>query len=133
MRAIGYIRVNTGKQADVEISFAAQREELRAMAAVQHSDLIEIVVDAGESAKDLKRPGIERILELVNAGQVDTVIVVSLDRLTRSVRDLRKLLAIFKRRNVSLVSVAEALDSGTVSGRRILKIIGGPSQRGSEG
>jgi site-specific DNA recombinase len=47
--------------------------------------LIDVIVDAGESAKTLDRPGMERVLAMVRAGSIDMVIVAKLDRLTRSV------------------------------------------------
>jgi hypothetical protein len=50
--------------------------------------LIDIIVDGGESAKSLNRPGMARLLALVDAGDVKTVIIAKLDRLTRSVKDL---------------------------------------------
>jgi DNA invertase Pin-like site-specific DNA recombinase len=128
MRAIGYVRVSTDRQADKGCSLEAQRERIQAMAVVQQANLLDSVVDAGESAKDLKRPGVERVLALMNAGQVDTVIVAKLDRLTRSVRDFADLLEIFQRRGVSLVSVAEALDTGSAAGRLVINIMVSVSQ-----
>ena len=128
MQAIGYIRVSTNKQAEKGCSLEAQRERIQAMAVVQQVRLLDIVVDAGESAKDLKRPGIERVLAMVDAGEVNTVIVAKLDRLTRSVRDLADLLELFQRRGASLVSVAEALDTGSASGRLVLNIMVSVSQ-----
>jgi site-specific DNA recombinase len=125
--ALGYIRVSTNKQIE-GCSLEAQRERIQAMAVVQQANLLEIVCDAGESAKSLNRPGVERVLAFVNSGQVDTVIVAKLDRLTRSVRDLADLLAIFQRRGVSLVSVAESLDTGSASGRLVLNIMVSVSQ-----
>ena len=47
MRAIGYVRVSTDKQADRGVSLEAQQEKIRAMATVHSADLIDIVVDAG--------------------------------------------------------------------------------------
>jgi len=128
MRAIGYVRVSTDKQADRGVSLEAQQEKIRAMATVHSADLIDIVIDAGESAKHLDRPGMERVLAMVRAGAVDTVIVAKLDRLTRSVRDLADLLELFTRRGVSLVSVAESLDTGSASGRLVLNIMVSVSQ-----
>src|ERR1035438_3686634 len=87
MRAIGYIRVSTDKQADKGCSLEPQQEKIRAMAVVQGTEIADLIVDAGESAKNLKRPGMVRILKLVQTGEVDKVIVAKLDRLTRSVRD----------------------------------------------
>jgi DNA invertase Pin-like site-specific DNA recombinase len=128
MKAIGYIRVSTPQQADFGVSLEAQTEKVRAMAVVQGADLVEVIVDAGESAKSLNRPGMARLLSLVDSGAVDTVIIAKLDRLTRSVRDLAELLERFTRRGVSLVSVAESLDTGTAAGRLVLNIMVSVSQ-----
>jgi DNA invertase Pin-like site-specific DNA recombinase len=65
--------------------------------------LLDIIVDGGESAKSLQRPGVERLLALVDGKKVDAVIVAKLDRLTRSVKDLCTLLDSFERRGVALV------------------------------
>jgi site-specific DNA recombinase len=128
MKAIGYVRVSTEKQADFGVSLEAQSEKARAMAVVQGAELAEIIVDASESAKSLNRPGMARLLSLVDAGAVDTVIIAKLDRLTRSVADLAELLERFNRRGVSLVSVAESLDTGTAAGRLVLNIMTAVSQ-----
>jgi DNA invertase Pin-like site-specific DNA recombinase len=128
MRAIGYIRVSTDKQADRGVSLEAQSEKVRAMAVVQGAELAEVIVDAGESAKSLDRPGMARLLALVESKAVDVVIIAKLDRLTRSVKDLAELLERFTRRGVSLVSVAESLDTGTAAGRLVLNIMTAVSQ-----
>ncbi len=128
MAAVGYIRVSTEKQADVGISLEAQTEKIQAMAVVQGLELDEVIIDAGESAKSLSRPGMERLLQLVDSGAAETVIVAKLDRLTRSVKDLAELLEHFNRRGASLVSVAESLDTGSASGRLVLNIMTAVSQ-----
>src|SRR5438067_1291937 len=128
MRAIGYVRVSTDKQADHGVSLEAQEAKIRAMAVVQGSEMIELIVDGGESAKNLNRPGMERLLALVNEGKVQTVSIAKLDRLTRSVKDLAELLERFQRRGVSLVSVAESLDTGSAAGRLAINIMTAVSQ-----
>jgi len=128
MKAIGYARVSTDKQADRGVSLEAQTAKVQAMAAVQDAQLVEVIIDAGESAKSLNRPGMERLLSLVDSGAVDVVIVAKLDRLTRSVRDLAELLERFQKRGVSLVSVAESLDTGSAAGRLVLNIMVSVSQ-----
>ena len=65
MRAVGYVRVSTDKQADRGISLEAQIEKVRAMTTVHSAELVEIISDAGESAKSLDRPGMQRVLEMV--------------------------------------------------------------------
>jgi DNA invertase Pin-like site-specific DNA recombinase len=127
-QAIGYVRVSSDQQAASGVSLDAQEARIRAMAVVQGVDLAEVIVDAGQSAKSLSRPGMERLLALVDARQVQTVIVAKLDRLTRSVRDLADLLERFEKRGVSLVSVSESLDTGTAAGRLVLNIMASVSQ-----
>src|SRR5215472_13870324 len=80
MQAIGYIRVSTDQQAGRGISIEAQRERVRAMATVQAAELLDVIVDGGESAKSMNRPGLRRLLAQVNAGKVQAVIVAKLDR-----------------------------------------------------
>lgn len=127
-RAVGYVRVSTDKQADLGVSLDAQAAKVRAMADVQDAQLVDVVTDAGASAKSLNRPGLARVLALVEASQVDTVIVAKLDRLTRSVRDLADLLDTFAAHHVALVSVAESLDTGTAAGRLVLNVMASVSQ-----
>jgi DNA invertase Pin-like site-specific DNA recombinase len=128
MKALGYVRVSTDKQAERGISLEAQAEKIRAMAVVHNAQLAEIIVDGGESAKSLNRPGMARLLAMVDAGEVQTIIIAKLDRLTRSVKDLCTLLERFERRGVALVSVAESLDTSSAAGRLVLNIMTAVSQ-----
>jgi site-specific DNA recombinase len=98
------------------------------MATVRGAELGDVIIDGGESAKNLNRPGVERLLNLVNCGKVNTVIVAKLDRLTRSVKDLCGLLELFEKRKVALISVAESLDTGSAAGRLVITIMGAVSQ-----
>src|SRR5579864_4567189 len=95
VKAIGYVRVSTDKQAGQGVSLEAQAEKIRAMAVVHGAELLDIIVDSGESAKSLNRPGMVRLLAIVDGGEVQAVIVAKLDRLTRSVKDLCTLLERF--------------------------------------
>jgi DNA invertase Pin-like site-specific DNA recombinase len=123
MKAIGYARVSTDKQADGGVSPDAQTEKIRAMVVVHGAELADIIVEAGESANSLHRPGMQRLLALVDSGDVQAVIAAKLDRLTRSVKDLCELLERFERRGVALISVAESLDTGSAAGRLVLNIM----------
>src|SRR5215469_4442832 len=128
MTAIGYARVSTDKQADRGVSLEAQTEKIRAMTVVHSAELADIIVEAGESAKSLNRPGMQRLLALVASGEVNAVIVAKLDRLTRSVKDLCTLLERLERQDVALISVAESLDTSSAAGRLVLNIMTAVSQ-----
>lgn len=129
MRAVAYVRVSSDKQAKNGLSLEAQDAKLRAMTTIREDELVGIIVDE-ESAKpgSLKREGVQRVLAMVKAGEVDAVIVCKLDRLTRSIRDLAELLETFEKHNVSLVSLAESLDTHSASGRLVINIMTAVSQ-----
>lgn len=124
-KAVDYIRVS--KQNERGVSLDSQAEKIRAMACV-HDAEVEIVADDGETGKNVNRPGLQRVLELVRQGEVEVVIVAKLDRLTRSVKELAGLLELFEKQKVSLVSVAESLDTGSAAGRLVLNIMASVSQ-----
>src|SRR5262245_37036893 len=88
MRAVGYIRVSTDRQAQEGVSLDAQRARLKAHCVSQEIKLVDIVTDDGYSAKSLERPGLRAALRMLTDGKADAIVVVKLDRLTRSVKDL---------------------------------------------
>ena len=85
---------------------------------------MDILQDAGESAKDLHRPALTDLLNRINTGQVACVIVAKLDRLTRSTKDLADLLSTFREKHVDFISTAESFDTSTATGRMVLNMIG---------
>jgi DNA invertase Pin-like site-specific DNA recombinase len=90
--------------------------------------LLDVIIDGGESAKNLNRPGLQRLLTFVDSGRVEAVIIAKLDRLTRSVKDLCSLLELFEKRDVALISVAESLDTASAAGRLVITIMAAVSQ-----
>ena len=68
------------------LSLDAQQAKLAAYATLYELDLVAIEVDAGVSAKTLQRPALQRALGALKAGQAEALLVVKLDRLTRSVK-----------------------------------------------
>lgn len=123
-RTVLYVRCSTDEQAREGASLQAQEARLRAFALATDRAIDEVVVDDGYSAKDLNRPGIGRVLADVRDGTVETVIVLKLDRITRSVRDLATLLDLFAKANAALVSVGESLDTQTAAGRMVVNMLG---------
>lgn len=57
-RTIAYLRVSTERQADHGFSLDAQRAKATAYASLYDLDLVEVIIDAGISAKTLDRPGL---------------------------------------------------------------------------
>jgi site-specific DNA recombinase len=128
MNVIGYVRVSTEQQADGGVSIDAQREKLNAYAKAMDLTLVEIIEDAGASAKTLDRPGLGRALSFLQTGHADGLLVTKLDRLTRSVRDLGDLVDQYFATRCALLSVSDAIDTRTAGGRLVLNVLASVSQ-----
>jgi DNA invertase Pin-like site-specific DNA recombinase len=123
-RTVAYLRVSTDKQADRGVSLEAQRAKVEAYASLFELDLVAVEVDAGESAKSLERPALQRALNMLRKGDADALLVVKLDRLTRSVRDLCDLVDdYFRDGKHALLSVGEQVDTRSAAGRMVLNML----------
>jgi site-specific DNA recombinase len=127
-RHVIYTRVSTDDQAREGVSLIAQREACVMLCKLRGFTDPEAIEDAGYSAKSLNRPGVSHILSEIEAGRVQTLVVWRLDRLSRTLRDLLDLVAVFDRRHVTLVSVMEQLDTSTPIGRLMLAMLGAVAQ-----
>ena len=122
-KVIGYIRVSTNQQADEGVSLEAQRIRLEAYAIATGIELVRIEVDAGLSAKNMARPGLQAALRALESGEATGLLVFKLERLTRSVRDLGTLLEDYFGSRFSLLSVCDSIDTRTAMGRMVLNIL----------
>jgi site-specific DNA recombinase len=82
-RAILYARVSTDEQARSGYSLAQQIEALRAYAAREGYEVLEEFADPGQSGASLERPGMDRVRDLVAAGDVSVVLAQDRDRFAR--------------------------------------------------
>jgi len=124
-RAIGYIRVSTEKQAEHGFSLEAQTEKLKAYAMLYDIELIDLVVEQG-SAKSVQRDGLQAALGRLGQ-DADGLLVVKLDRLTRSMADLGRLVETYFQ-NYALLSVGEQIDTRSAAGRLVLNVLASVSQ-----
>ncbi|MBL8632839.1 MAG: recombinase family protein [Myxococcales bacterium] len=125
LRAVGYVRVSTDQQAMEGVSLDAQQVRIRAHCVSQDIELVDIVIDEGFSAKSLERPGIKRALAMLASNQANALVVVKLDRLTRSVKDLGFLCDSYFREGLpySLLSVSDSIDTRSASGKLMLNVL----------
>jgi site-specific DNA recombinase len=121
-KAVGYIRVSTQEQATSGISLDAQAEKVRAYANLYDIELVDIVVDAGVSAKSLDRDGLQSALQMLDNGEADAILIFKLDRLTRSVSDWNTLIKDYFT-NKALLSVSDQIDTRTAAGRLCLNVL----------
>lgn len=126
--AIGYIRVSTEEQAKSGLSLEHQAAKIRAYCDAMDITLVEIIEDAGYSAKDLRRPGVRRALAMLKRKDADTLVILKLDRLTRSVKDLGDLVETFNKTGAALMSVQDSINTATAAGRLVMNILGSVAQ-----
>lgn len=74
------------------------------------------------SGKNTDRPQFKQMLDYVR--EYDRVYIVDFSRLSRSTKDLLNTIELFESKNVSLISVKEALDTSTPTGKLMLTMIG---------
>src|ERR1700736_1677847 len=79
--------------------------------------------DGGYTGANLERPALRRLLEDIECGKVDCVLVYKIDRLSRSLLDFARLIEVFERHHVSLVSVTQPLNTTASLGRLTLNIL----------
>jgi site-specific DNA recombinase len=129
MKAIGYIRVSTTRQAEEGVSIEAQGAKIRAYCELKGINLMEVIIDAGISGKRADRAGYQKVLELCEKGEIDAVVVYSLSRFSRSTRDLLSFVdAYVIRKDITLHSITENVDTSSPSGRFMLTVFSAMAQ-----
>lgn len=79
--------------------------------------------DGGYSGGNMNRPALMQLLQDIQAGKVDIVVVYKIDRLTRSLMDFSKLVEIFDKHNVTFVSITQSFNTTTSMGRLTLNVL----------
>jgi site-specific DNA recombinase len=108
-------------------SLEAQREACQAYIASQkHEHWRGIAThydDGGYSGGSMERPALRQLLQDIDAGKIDTVVVYKVDRLTRSLADFAKIVERLDARQVSFVSVTQQFNTTTSMGRLTLNVL----------
>lgn len=115
-----YTRVSTVLQAEAN-GTAAQRAAIERWLDGKGARWFE---DAGISGKSTDRPQWQALLAAVRAGEVDTVVVYSFTRASRSLADLSAWVKEMVKRGVRVVSIKEQVDVSTPTGRLMVNLIG---------
>ncbi len=124
MMTIGYIRVSTEGQATEGISLDMQESKIRTYCELNDLDFPEIICDGGISGKNLNRPGIQRVLDMVKTGQVTAIVIYSLSRLGRSTKDLLGVAELLDKKGVAVHSITEKIDTSTAVGKFFFTLTG---------
>ena len=122
-RAVIYCRQSrdsTGEGAAVE----RQETASRGLCAAREWPVVAVVTDNDVSASTGRvRPGWQRVLGMIEAGEVDVVVAWHLDRITRTMRDLEQLIDLTQKRGVGIATATGDIDLTTDVGRMVARIL----------
>ena len=125
-----YVRVSTEEQSREGFSLQEQEKRLRAMCEYKGYEVYKIYKDAGISAKTgNKRPAFEELLEDIKNKKCNTIVVLKLDRLTRSVMDWEKILTFLEENNAYLDCANDDINTTNANGKMISRILTSVSQQ----
>lgn len=122
-----YMRVSTEEQAlRNEGSLESQKHRLASFVDIKNMQspgwgmVVDSYVDEGLSAKDTRRPELQRLLADIRRGKVNLILVTDLSRLSRSIRDFCVLLDDLNKAKAKFLSLKEQFDTTTAAGEMML-------------
>ncbi len=128
VRCAIYTRKSTSENLDMDFNtLDAQREAaelyIRSQASQGWVVLPDRYDDGGFTGGNMDRPGLQRLIDDIEAGKVDCVVVYKVDRLSRSLLDFAKLIEVFDQKGIGFVSTTQQFNTSTSLGRLVLNIL----------
>jgi DNA invertase Pin-like site-specific DNA recombinase len=124
VRAIGYLRVSTGRQADSGAGIEAQRRAILAEATRRGWAVADVqFIEETASGKNAKRPGLELAREALASGDAGALVVSKMDRLSRSLLDFASIMQEAQKQGWALIALDCPVDLTTPMGEALAAII----------
>ena len=118
-----YIRVSTEDQAREGFSLGEQKTKLEDLCKYRGYKIYKVYEDAGISAKDTNRPAFQEMIEDMKNKKINVIVSYKLDRLTRSVADLEKLIKEFDRYDCILECALDDINTDTANGKFFVRML----------
>lgn len=123
LRGACYVRVSTENQLE-NYSIEEQTDRLSAYCKAKDITVVKFYTDGGYSGGNINRPALLQLLQDIQTGGIDAVIVYKLDRLSRSQKDTLTLIEDnFLANGVDFISINENFDTSTPFGRAMIGIL----------
>jgi site-specific DNA recombinase len=123
VRAVIYKRVSDDEQVKEGYSLDSQRAICMRWIADKNYSLVDEYTDEGKSAKNMKRPDLQRLMRDIESRKFDVLVFWRLNRLTRNLKDKIHLFELCDKYNVSIKSMSEEIDTTTASGRMVTNLL----------
>ena len=123
-----YKRVSTLDQKREGFSLPEQDEKLREFCKFKGYEIYKVYEDAGISAKNDKRPAYQEMIQDIKDKKINVIVAFKLDRLTRSVYDIEKLMKFVNDYECDIDCMADESNTTTSNGRMVMRIMTSVSQ-----
>ena len=123
-----YKRVSTLDQKREGFSLPEQEEKLKEFCKFKGYEIYKVYEDAGISAKNDKRPAYQEMMQDVKDKKINVIVAFKLDRLTRSVYDIEKLMKFVNDNECDIDCMADESNTTTSNGRMVMRIMTSVSQ-----
>ena len=120
--AVIYRRQSLDRAGD-ELGIDRQLAECERVAKARGILISHVVTDNDFSASKRGRPGYDRLVKSVSAGQVTTIVILRIDRLLRLNDELEELIVLVEQKNVHVVTCEGEIDLSTPQGRLLARIL----------
>jgi DNA invertase Pin-like site-specific DNA recombinase len=129
VRVVGYARVSTDEQAATGAGLAVQRDGIAREADRRGWELVAMYEDGGASGRSLDgRPGLSDALRAVGTGDADALVVLKLDRLSRSIIDFAGVLDQARRKGWAVIALDLGVDTTTPAGELVASVMAAVAQ-----
>ena len=124
MKVYGYVRVSSEQQKLKENSINNQKLYIEDYCQRYDYDLIEVFSDEGISGKIKNRVGLSDLFENLKKNNIDCLIVYSLSRFSRKLKDVLEFIERLEKNKIKFISLKENFDSSQIVGKMMLGILG---------
>lgn len=114
---VAYVRLSSREQAESTQALEQQRARVIAAGA-------QYIFEDIQKGRDKKRPDFDQLIELVKRGKIRKIIITRIDRITRSLVMLKRLIDVLNQYGVDLVILDQNMDLGTAQGKLLLNMLG---------
>jgi DNA invertase Pin-like site-specific DNA recombinase len=124
VKALGYLRVSTGRQMDSGAGIEAQRRAILAEAKRRGWDEAEVTfIQEAASGSNTRRPGLELAREALASGDAGALVVSKVDRLSRSLLDFAGIMEAAQREGWALIALDLPFDLSTPMGQAMSSVV----------
>jgi site-specific DNA recombinase len=121
-KAVIYCRVSTSEQGESGLSLDHQESRCRLFCEARDWEIYNSYIEIA-SASNVDRPELQNLLSDINNNEIDVVVALRLDRISRVPRDFFNLIDDLNKLEISVCTVENDVDTTTAQGRMLVGVL----------